>query len=292
MDAYLRKSYDIFSLTRPMNAVQPLLLVAAGALLAGVAITDGRFYIALVVVLLIHGATTMWNDLEDVVVDKRNHVTTILTEGYVTRRTVWRWVVAQLVIAGMLLYFLTPVSIVGVILLGLLGWQYNAKPLQLSRRPIASMVVLSLSYGLLPLLVGAGQGYIDANIVMIAIAWTISRVSLSLLKDYKDAVGDAKSDKRTFLLVYGHSKVCLWSVTGAVIGNVALLWLVAPYIHLYLSLYWVIVVILYGLIVGWRLRLYVSASYHDYNELFHRCLFIQLLFDGVIVLWLITPSLT
>jgi 4-hydroxybenzoate polyprenyltransferase len=294
MNAYLRRTYDVAMLSRPMNAVQPLFLVVIGAVLAGVMVSsDWRLPVALGVVLLVHGATTMWNDIEDVAIDKRNHVTTLLTQGFVSKKTVGWVIVGQLVCALVGLIFLPPMAWTGILLLLFLGWSYNVAPLRFSRRPIASMVVLAFSYGFLPLIVGASLGHVDGVIIFLALFWSLARVSLSILKDYKDAVGDAMSNKRTFLLVYGQSNVRFVSLLGAVVGNGGVLAILVAVLSRGESLwYGAAAGVAFLIIVGWRLRLFLPSSYKELNILFHQCLAIQLGVEGAVVLWLLTPYIS
>lgn len=291
MDSYARRVYDLLLLTRPFNAVQPLLLVVAGAVVSGTSLESHELYLSLVAVLLIHGATTAWNDIEDLVIDKRNHVSTVLTNGFVTVRSVRRLVEIQVATMLALAVFLPPLTTVMIILLFIFGWQYNARPLCASRRPIASMVVLAVSYGLLPLFIGASLGRISREVVLLGIVWSVSRVSLSLLKDYKDAVGDAKSNKHTFLLVFGHSRVRLISLFGVMIGNTGVLLVAFGSVGKKGGLLLVaLLACLYIATIAWRGRLFLKHSYQELNEVFHQALYLQVLFDGVVVLWLTTSS--
>jgi|GEM_PF-2097254 len=286
--------YDIAMLGRPMNAVLPLFLVAIGAVCAGVdPRSEWRLPVALAVVVLIHSATTMWNDVEDVAIDKRNHVVTLLTRGFVTKKIVVRVVIGQLLLAAIGLMFFAPLAWLAATLLIILGWAYNVPPLRFSRRPIASIVVLALSYGFLPLLLGASLGHVDGSIVLLGLFWSLSRGSLSILKDYKDAVGDAASNKRTFLLTFGHSQVRRISMIGAAIGNAGVVAiLLTDVLRGELILAGITACAALLGIIGWRTRLYVLASYKELNVLFHQCLAIQLGIEGAMVLWLIMPFIS
>lgn len=287
MDAYLRRAYAILLLSRPANVVHPLLLVIVGVIVSGAAHDTVVFYLTLSVLALVHSAVTIWNDVEDIVVDRRNHVRTILTDGYIGSTTV-RWTAYSLLaIAGIIAAFLPPLSWGVIVLFIILGWTYNAPPLQLSRRPIASMVVLAITYGFLPILVGASLGEITLQIILLAFFYGVSRMSLSLLKDYKDAVGDAQSDKRTFLLVYGHRNVRRLSMIAAIIGNAAIIYSIGNYIpEGSIALYYGVFGALYVLTLLWRYKLFIRESYKELNEVFHQCLYVQLILDCAIVLWL------
>jgi geranylgeranylglycerol-phosphate geranylgeranyltransferase len=289
MDAYLRRMYAILLLSRPANVVHPLFLVVIGVIVSGAVYDTVVFYLTLSALALVHSAVTIWNDVEDVVIDRRNHVRTILTDGYISSKAV-RWTAyGLLAITGIIAVFLPPLSWGVIALFIILGWMYNAPPFQLSRRPIASMVVLAITYGFLPIIVGASLGGVTLQIVLLAFFYGVSRMSLSLLKDYKDAVGDAQSDKRTFLLVYGHRNVRRLSMTAAIISNAAIIYIIGNYIpEGFIGLYYAVLGALYALTLFWRYKLFVRGSYQELNKVFHRCLYVQLILDGVIVLWLMT----
>lgn len=287
MDAYLQRAYAILLLSRPANVVHPLLLVIIGVIMSGAAYDTAVFYLTLSVLAFVHSAVTIWNDVEDVVVDRRNHVRTILTDGYVSGKAV-RWTAyGLLAIAGVIAVFLPPLSWGVIALFIILGWMYNAPPFQLSRRPIASMVVLAITYGFLPILIGASLGEITLQIILLAFFYGVSRMSLSLLKDYKDVVGDAQSDKRTFLLVYGHRNVRRLSMAAAIIGNAAIIYSISGNIpEGAIGLYYGVLGALYALTLFWRYKLFTRESYKELNEVFHQCLYVQLILDGVVVVWL------
>jgi 4-hydroxybenzoate polyprenyltransferase len=93
------------------------------------------------------------------------------------------------------------------------GWLYNARPFQLSHRPILSIVFLGIYYALLPCLFGlllSGNSLTPLFIIFL-ICYSLCRCSISLLKDYKDVTGDKKHHKHTFLLTYGQRRVALIS---------------------------------------------------------------------------------
>jgi 4-hydroxybenzoate polyprenyltransferase len=280
---------DTVGLTRPTNAIQPVLFVVIGAIFQGGGPAGLHLYGALLGMLLVHGAVTMWNDVEDIEIDRRNKVTSSLTTGRVSIATVRKWIVGQLFVAALLCLVLPWESAVLLVVCVALGWVYNASPLRLSRRPIASIAILALSYGILPLLIGAGLVGWTLESLYLSLAWGVSRVSLSLLKDYKDAVGDAQSNKRTFLLVFGHRAVRLWSVALALLSNVAVIVIVAKHVNDWSLLsYGGLVTVLGAAVIAWRLRLFTFDTYEQFNDIFHQSLWLQLIFDGVCLLWLIS----
>lgn len=284
---------DIVGLTRPTNAIQPLLFVVIGFVFQGGGLTDLRLYGALLGMLLVHGAVTMWNDVEDIEIDRRNNVSSPLTTGRLSIPTTWKWVAGQFFVAALLCLVLPWEAATLLMVCAALGWAYNASPLRLSRRPIASIVILAFSYGIFPLLVGAGLIGWTLEGLLLSLAWGVSRVSLSLLKDYKDAIGDAQSDKRTFLLVFGHRTVRLWSVALALLSNMAVIAIMANHVHDWALLSYGGLVILLGAAVAvWRLRLFMFDTYGQLNDVFHQSLWLQLVFDGVCLVWLISSRVS
>jgi chlorophyll synthase len=289
MDAYLQRAGAIALLARPANVVHPILLVFIGALVSGVSSDALSLYLAVGAIVLIHSAVTMWNDAEDVIVDQRNHVRTILTEGYVSERVVRMLAYSLLALSLVLVTFLPSLAWLIAVMLVILGWLYNAPPFRLSRRPVASMVTLALSYGGLPVLLGASIGGITWQILLLAVAFGASRLSLSLLKDYKDAVGDAQTGKRTFLLVHGHHTLSRWSFGLAAVSNALLVYLLAPYAAAVTGqgIYYAVFGGLYVVTLVWRAKLFRHGSYAELNVVFHQCLYLQTIYDGVMVIWLL-----
>jgi len=289
MGPYLQKLYDVALLARPFNALQPMILFVFGVIISGGDLRSSELYIGLIAILLLHSAVTIWNDLSDQVVDKHNNVKTVLTTGYITERML-KYIVLGLAVAGIVLcaLFLPLVSVMLAALTIIVGWQYSARPFKASHRPIGSMVFLAISYGAVPLLLGASLGKIDAIVWLFAIAWSFARVSLSLMKDYKDAVGDVKVKKKTFLLRFGHRRVVATSVVCLVVGYGAVIALTTQVVS---PAYWIYLigagVLCIALFVIERVRLWKASSYQSQHDLFRESLYIHLGVDGALTLWLI-----
>ena len=289
MGPYLQRFYDVALLARPFNALQPMILFIFGVIVSGGDLQSVQMYVGLVAILLLHSAVTIWNDLSDQVVDKHNNVKTMLTTGYVSERTLM-YVVLGLTVTGLVLValFLPWMSVLLAILTIIIGWQYSARPFKASHRPIGSMVFLAISYGAVPLLLGASLGDTTPTVWLFAITWSRARVSLSLLKDYKDAVGDVKVKKRTFLLRFGHRRVVATSILCLVMGYGAVIALTTQVVP---PVYWVyligIGVLCIALLVVERMRLWKASTYQAQHDLFRESLYIHLAVDGVLTVWLI-----
>jgi 4-hydroxybenzoate polyprenyltransferase len=187
--------------------------------------------------------------------------------------------------------FLPLLTNIALVALVVCGWIYNAAPLRLSRRPVASIVVLFLAYGILPFCIGVGLGNVNGHgllpFILLGSGWGLLRASLSLLKDYKDAAGDAAFGKRTFLLRYGATKVWQYSIglcaTGFVLVIVAV-WLLGVSIAGLAAL---------AAVAGWLLYertalIGKNKSYLELNQTFHKCLHYQLIFDSLVLVWLVS----
>jgi 4-hydroxybenzoate polyprenyltransferase len=102
---------------------------------------------------------------------------------------------------------------------------YNARPLRLSRKPVASIAVLGLCYGLLPLVYGFTQhgGGLTRALVIVGGLWFLQRVSTSIMKDFKDAKGDKLFGKKTFYLVYGRRAIAWVSNSFSLVAYIGII---------------------------------------------------------------------
>lgn len=275
----------ILKALRIENAIHPLLAVVAGFVAAS-GNNTANLALVLVATLFIHSAVTLWNDIEDREVDRRNNRTQVaaLYAGGM-RRTLWT-VVATLIAVGTILVLRLPVATLSITLLFVLfGWAYNSRPLQLSRRPLGSVLTLFVTYGALPFAIGASLGTVDGHVVLLGLGWALVRVSLSLLKDFKDATGDAESHKKTFLLVYGKRAVERWSFILAAVGFIVM---DAILVSRSISTNEIALVAVSVWLLIERARLFGTKTYRDLNMRFHEQMMYQLLFDGLVVLCLTT----
>src|SRR5690606_7374487 len=118
----------------------------------------------------------------------------------------------------------------------------------------------------------------------------LGRISLSVLKDYKDARGDARHHKKTFLLRYGAHKVALISTLSLCIGYAAFLYMVYPMGSSAWGLLLLIIAI--GIFCCMRRPLFAPhASYFQLDGTFRTIAQSQLLLDVGVVLWLISLDL-
>jgi len=275
----------IFRIARPYNAILPLILVALGGISEGastavILMTVSAFF-------LLHSAVTIWNDIEDIHIDRDNYRD--LSSFDKLGKNALKRIVIFLIAVGLGCGLLLSVNVFVVFICFVsLSYAYNSPPLQLSRRPIASIVILGACYALLPFWTGVlAAGQLSTYSVVLGVTLAISRMSLSILKDYKDAHGDAKHTKKTFLLVYGRTVTRRTSMLLACIGyafTLATAWWFQPSLS---TFYLIIGVFLCAWLVSQRQVLRKFSTYKALNEQFHKCIHYELLFYGYLA-WLIT----
>lgn len=277
------------SLARPYNSVLPILLVYVGSVMAGASYTVTLT--AMMIILLLHSIVTLHNDVEDVEVDASNH-RDVSWYKTISPREVTMAIYVIAAVSLLVSIVALPSATTGfVALLMILSWAYNAHPLRLSRRPLGSIIVLGICYGFAPFMIGVS---LDSSVtiadVLFGASVAFGRISLSILKDYKDAHGDALHQKKTFLLVYGRSNVRYLSIFFSALGYAGVIGCLWWYSNSP-PLYWVLVgIVIAGWLVTQRIRLHPRRTYDELNYQFHQCLHYELVFYGYIVLWLTTFS--
>ena len=209
-------------LLRPYIALPPLIAFIIAAKVGNQSLSVVSTLMGSLVLLLIVTAATIYNDIEDRAIDRDNRPP---LEQFITFTSVVRAAYVTCVIytlAAILALLSGNHYAIAFVLIGLiLSWAYNSAPLRLSRRPLSSIITLGVSYGSLPILFG-GQS-VSPLVLGLAAAWFLQRCGISVLKDYKDVIGDAKHRKRTFLLAYGPKATATISLLLGTIGGVAAL---------------------------------------------------------------------
>lgn len=277
---------QLIRLARPFDALYPVISLCLGAAVAG-QLSSPTVYVLIVVVVLLNSVAMIWNDIEDREVDADNGRAELAASDTELLRQLK--ISAGLLAATSILlswwvgFAVLILSLVTVATI----WAYNSKPIQTSRRPIASIVVLSGAGAFLPYLFGLSLASVSSLSVLAGVLWWIGRMSLSILKDYQDAQGDARHHKKTFLLCYGARRVAQISVGCLLIGYGGFIVLMslqgADSIWPLPALFVAIAALLY-------LRRSLFASKAGYGQLgasFRQIVQYQLLLDAGIVLWLI-----
>jgi 4-hydroxybenzoate polyprenyltransferase len=274
-------------LARLENSLLPVIALAAG-FTAAKADNYPKLILITLILVLAHSVVTIWNDIADEVSDKHNNITRISDLKRSGAYNTLRWIVGSSVASIIVLLIFLPFSTKVLACLSLLlGWAYNVRPVQASRRPVLSIVLLGLAYGLIPFLLGASLGDISWPVIFLATGWTIGRSSLSLLKDYKDAKGDVAAQKRTFLLVYGGTPTARLSFGLALISYLACISVVAIHVHHASTAAFLLIPVAIWLLYE-RARLFRAQQYSRLDRIFHDCIRYQLIFDGLVVVCLRT----
>lgn len=274
----------VIRLSRLFDAAFPVVSLLVGAAVAG-AFYDGRLWLLVVVVIMLNSAAMLWNDLEDREIDADNdrHEVKQLSAG--NRRLLKLYAVGFMA-AGVALAMM--VGLTALLLCALsIGaiWLYNSGPVQASRRPILSVVTLSGAGAFLPFLLGVSLGGVSLLSIVAGVAWWGGRMSLSVLKDYKDVRGDARHGKKTFLLVFGRRRVAIVSIVSLIAGYGTVLALVWPGASVMMAAALLIGVVTLAFL---RRPLFSGrASYRQLDDKFRMLAQGQLWLDMGILLWLI-----
>lgn len=249
----------LFILARPHNALFPIAALTIGAAVSGVTAFDVSFYVSVLLIFLLNSIATIWNDFYDQDVDRVNGTSYMykLREtkqyNYIQYITIFTAIISMCLAAylGWIIFILSCIAL-------WLSGMYNAPPYKASRRPVASIVVLSVTASLLPFLIGSALAGMTNVTIIYGTIFLLMRASVSLLKDYKDAKGDARYKKKTFLLVYGARRVALVSLLLFSLSFAAAL-LIAIVAREYVV---ALAILLMGLILTYqRLALFKTASY-------------------------------
>jgi 4-hydroxybenzoate polyprenyltransferase len=284
--ATIQKGVAVVDLFRPENVLTPALSIVIGALLSSAHDWAGLGE-RLIILALLHSAATLYNDIQDMDVDSLNH-----RQGALHDQTVSlpqsKKVVAGLVVAALVLAIIRPHALLQlslVVVTVALSLLYDLPHFRFSRKPILSIIILGLCYGALPLFSGfvVSGGVLSASFYAIMALWFIQRGSISMLKDYKDAIGDKLVGKETFYLHFGPRITAYVSLIASVIGySGILIWIQLVHKLSYPALGTMILLAIIG--ITKRSKLLVTTNEKELNRIFHRCLSWQNAFElGLIV---------
>lgn len=191
---------------------------------------------SVLILILVHASVTIENDIADQTVDATNNVDRPITRRQISAQDAL-YLSLLLISTAAIIAFFSPQrwqNISFISLFVFIGWLYNNPPIRLNFRPIGSIVTLALAYAMLPLVYGLVIGGYNKTLYIAAvfiIAWGLQRASVSILKDYKDVVGDKKVGKSTFLLRYGKRKTALTSLYLASLGYASVVFALMAQAH-------------------------------------------------------------
>lgn len=270
-------------LLRAPNAVPPLLWLLIGYYAGGANKIDGRIVTMFIGILLLNFFATLQNDVNDLVIDSGSGRKTALTLGKISQHKM-NMVIYFLLISALLVPLLLGYFYVAFLLAlyAVVCFAYNAKPLQLSRRPISSFVTLAICFSTLPAIYGinlSGASF-NKNIMILLTGGFLFRISLSVLKDYKDYAGDKRYKKDTFLIKYGSYKLKVLSLAAYSIGAAMIVFSVILITNIKSELVLLLVITaVYSF--SKRMNLRTKASGYELNNyIFHRLLLFGVLFEA------------
>lgn len=249
----------LFILSRPHNALFPIAALTIGAVVSGLASFDAPFYVSVLLIFLLNSVATIWNDFHDQDVDRVNGTSYMHklreTKQYhsIQYITIFTAIISMCLAAylGWIIFILSCIAL-------LLSGMYNAPPYKASRRPVASIVVLSVTASFIPFLIGSALTGMTIVTIIYGLIFLVMRASVSLLKDYKDAKGDAQHKKKTFLLVYGARRVAQVSLLLFSLSFAAALFIAIVAREYVVAL---VLLLMVPLLICHRLALFQTASY-------------------------------
>ena len=199
--ATARRSQPLARLCRPANIRKSALLLAGSGLYLGAG--AAQVTLGLVMLVLVYGVATIYNDLHDVEIDRANHRDLPLATGQVHPAEARRLVAALLVaLAALQPWAVQPAGALFAVTFLALSWAYSAPAVALERRGLAGTVVLAACYVDLPLAYGHLLAGARPRALTLVAAGLLGATAL-LHKDAKDEHGDRRHGKRTPLVRHG-----------------------------------------------------------------------------------------
>jgi len=276
--------FQLIKLSRLFDAAFPLVSLFLGVVVIGQLDNLGLFLLMPIVVIL-NSVVMIWNDIEDREVDADNGRPELARSNTALLQRLNVYLSVLIATSLVLAWLVNIFAFMLVIATVCITWIYNSRPIQASRRPVLSIIILSGAGAFLPYLFGLSLGGVGDHALIAGLFWWLGRISLSVLKDYKDARGDARHHKKTFLLCYGARKVAFVSVIALCVGYGGFLCLMYPLANMSWGLLGLIVAI--GLFAYMRRTLFhPAATYGQLDSSFRKLAQYQLLLDVGVVLWL------
>lgn len=192
-------------LCRPANVRKSALLLAGAAL--GFGAPGSQVALGLALLVLAYAAATIYNDLQDLEIDRANRRDLPLVTGEVTPGQA-RMLMSACIAALALLQVWSrqPAGLAFTAAYLALSWAYSAPAVAVERRGLAATVLLGLCYAGLPLAFGLLLAGVTPRAPTVLAATLLGAAAL-VHKDAKDEEGDRRHGKRTPLVRYGAAGV-------------------------------------------------------------------------------------
>lgn len=282
-----KRAQALVELIRPYNATAALLALSIGFFFPSTTKNFIDFLLALIILALLNSIATTQNDIEDIKLDKVNAQGKPLQTNLISLPEAKKLKKILIMITFGLSIIHPYPNLLFFLIFMAISFMYNTRPFLLSYRPFSSIIALGLFYTLLPMLYGYEINNQNINTIFLGllISWFLVRLSISILKDYKDEIGDNMFHKKTFYLTYGKKITARLSFALAVVGYTGIFLISLPVKKNNLLILLPLIFAVIGFLP--RLILLSTKKSKRANELFHRIFFSENRFEGVYLLWLI-----
>lgn len=247
------------------------------------------FFLGAIFIVLAHCVVTIDNDIEDIEIDQVNDSEKILPQKLISlneAKLFKNFLLASILV--LLFLFPSTYNFLFVASCLALGWIYNKPPFQISRnRPILSILLLGLTYTALPYLYGVKLSGLEFNISILLIVFFLflQRISISMLKDFKDEIGDKQFKKQTLYLKVGKRAIVRMSLFFSIISYLGIF--TTFFIFKSTNLFLLFPVIFSVSNILDRFKLLKTNQNDKLNNIFRLSFFGENRFELIFLLWLI-----
>lgn len=278
-------------LLRPYNIPILLFSFSMGYFFLGNLRFHTDFFWGILIIILAHSFATVQNDIQDFEIDSINSPKSPLQQKIISLSEAKR----LQIFLGLFLILVGLVKPIPHILFGsfalIISWVYNNTPFQLSRKPIWSIVTLGVTNTILPMAYGFSLNNDKVNPIFLTalVLWFFIRISISVLKDYKDTIGDKKLGKKTFYLVFGNKVTSLVSIICSFFAYIGIFWISLIIRPLNWILLLPLVLAIYTSLT--RIKLLSAKNEVEANKIFFKVFSGENQFEALYLLWLVISSI-
>lgn len=198
---------NLVRLIRPHNNRFGVLLIILPSIVANN--WSWRIVPGVFALISLYGIATIYNDLQDMLIDKANKRDLPLVRGELTKDQA-KYFLTGLVVCLVLVNFIAiqPNTLNFSLIYALLLFCYSNNGLRFSHRGLLATITLGVCYFSLPYLLGASYtSGLNTSNILLSLSGCLFAMSALLFKDFKDELGDRMFDKKTPLIRYGEQRV-------------------------------------------------------------------------------------
>ncbi len=280
-------------LTRPQNVSGSVITYCIGFFLMPSARLGWQFFSGFLIFVALHSLATVQNDVADYDIDKANGRKSVLLDGSLSQKNanLFVWGLGIVAVAIALLSPDVLFNLLAIAIFLLLSWIYNLPPIQASKRPVLSILLMALCFGALPFIYGyiLANGDISSSVFAMMLCWLLARFSTAVMKDFKDKAGDKKFNKNTFYLRYGKLVTARTSIILAITayaGVMILLLQLNDKSRVFLASF-ILVAVLAARNIMQRLQLLNVKGDVRLNKIFHQAVQSHNQFEAAVLLCLV-----